>query len=295
MACTTILTAQQPGPANPAIPNAPNRPEIQNPPVRLQPNQQGLHQRAAQRQNFPPFVNRNPRDPREEAEFERQQAQGQGQGQGQHQGLEGFDSGLYGSSYSSGGGGGVVTAEQGRGLAVAEVLRGAGDLSRETAKARVLHEKAREQAIDNNYQQVENYFEVRQLNRRERNAERGPTPTPEDVLRYSQSRLPERLSLRELDPHAGVIHWPAALMRPEFDEHRARLEQVFQGRSYYNSGIASESYLEIRDETARMMATLQDQVRYMDPTAYVEARRFISSLGYEGRFVAGSDRIASSR
>jgi hypothetical protein len=197
-----------------------------------------------------------------------------------------------GGGYAAGGGGGVVTAEQGLAMGLAEGMRGVGQMNKDTAHANLLQEQAREQALQNQYNYVDNYFAAREMNRQQRAFERGPTPTQEDILRYSQARAPERLSLAALDRQTGAIHWPAALRRPEFDEHRARLEQVFQARSAYNSGLGSESYLEIQDETARTLATLQNMIREMDPMAYVQAKKFVAGLGYEGRFVAGTDRVA---
>jgi hypothetical protein len=293
------LYAQQapapPPPANPALPGVQNQPEIRNPAVRLQPNQQGRFQRMPQRQNFAPQVNRNNRDPREQlaidAEQRRQEEQNQQQGQA-GEGQINDSTLLFGGGSYGGGGGGAVTMEQAQGLAAAEVIRSAGEFNRNTAAAEVLHERARAQAVNNHYAEVDNYFEVRRLNRQERNAERGPMPTQEDVLRYSKSRVPERLSAMALDRHSGAINWPAALMAPEFDQHRARLEQIFQARSYYNSGLASPSYLEIKEEADRMLATLQERVRQMDPASYVQARKFIVGLGFEGRFAAGSEEVA---
>jgi len=200
-----------------------------------------------------------------------------------------------GSSYASGGGGGVVTAAQGAAMGIADGIRSIGEANKNTAAAEVLHERARSQDITNEYQGVQTYFQVRQLNRQQRAFERGPIPTQDDLIRYSQSRVPERLSLAALDRNSGAIHWPAALMRPEFDEHRSELDQIFQGRSIYNSGLGSESYVETQDASARMLTTLQDLVRDMDPTVYLQARKFITGLGYEGRFVVGQEPVAMAR
>jgi hypothetical protein len=296
-----VATGQQPANPAPAGANI-QQLEPRNPAVQLQRNQQGFRQRAPQRQPFAPFTNRNNRDPREDAFLDEQQRRLALQNQGldengqplgnQQQGdpsLIGLDSGGYSS-----GGAGAVTAEQGRGQALSEVIRGMGAYNRDTAAAAVLQEHARDHAIDNWYDQVDTYFDARRLNRQERNAERGPVPTPDAVYRYSKMGLPQRLSLAALDRLTGAIHWPAALMAPAFAEHRARLEQSFQARSFYDSGIASPSYLEIKDESERMLATLQDRVRDMDPAAYMQARRFIIGLGYEGRFPATNEGIALS-
>jgi hypothetical protein len=268
---------------------------MQNPRVQIQPNQRGLVNRDAQRQGLPANGNINNRDPRERIAAERRIAeQINAQNDTNQQGPNEIDPNVFagggGSYYGSSG---PVTAAEGLIRADGEFVRSVGEYNQATATAGVLTEKAEEQSIQNRYDAVDNYFDVRRLNRQQRNAERGPTPTQEDVLRYSQDRLPQRLPLASLDRNSGAITWPAVLRRPEFDEHRARLEQVFQGRSYYNSGAASQSYLEIKEEADRMLLTLQDRVYEMDPFAYVQAKKFITGLSFEGRFVAGNDSLAS--
>jgi hypothetical protein len=247
--------------------------------------QQGSNQRRP--------LNNSERNPREFADAERERDRLELRRQGRD--AEGRlldppredgndDTGFVGGGGISGGGYGGYTG----------IVREAGEYNYNTAAAEVLHETAREKAIMNNREIIENYFEVRQLNRQERIAERGRPVTQEDAIRYSQLGLPERLPLTALDRHTGVIHWPAALMRPEFDDHRARLEQIFEARSYSNSGMGSPSFVEIKQESERMLATLQQQVELMDPAVYVHARKFITGLGFEGRFLAGDENVLRS-
>jgi len=269
---------------------------MQNPRVQVQPNQRGLLNRDAQRQGVGTNGNINNRDPRERIAAERRildQMQGQDPNS-QHDPNQIDPNQLIGGGGGyAGGGSGAVTVAEAQTRADAEFVRSAGQFNRDTGTAEVLHQEAINRGIDNRYDAVDTYFDVRRLNRQQRNAERGPSPTQEDVLRYSQDRLPQRLPLASLDRNSGAISWPAVLMRPEFDDHRARLEHVFQGRSYYNSGAASQSYLEIKQEADRMMLTLQDRVYEIDPFAYVQAKNFIKGLSFEGRFVAGNNSLAA--
>src|SRR5688572_12940771 len=163
----STLDAQQPDNPSPV----PNQQEPRNLPVRLQPNQQGIQQRGAQRQNLPPFANRNDRDPREDAALDGQQQHG-GTEQGQQ------DQGSIGGGGSSSGSmSSVVTVEQAKGLAAAEVIRSKGQFSRNTATAGVLQQQARGEAIENRYMEVKNRFEVRQLARDKNNEARGRQST----------------------------------------------------------------------------------------------------------------------
>jgi hypothetical protein len=199
--------------------------------------------------------------------------------------------GFGGGGYASGGGG-FGTAAAAAGFAEAEVIRSQGEFNRNTAQAEVSHEQARELNIDNRYRSVSAYFDIREKNREMRNRERGLPATEEDLIRYNQSRIPDRLSAADLDRQIGEIHWPALLMRPEFDEHRARLSELFYDRGYYNSGLASSNYVEVKAEAERMLNTLQTLVYEVDPQAYLHAKKFVVGLSYEARFVASAGDLA---
>jgi hypothetical protein len=234
------------------------------------------------------------------------QAGGQGGGQGggfaggaggsQFGGIDPNLAGLAGSSYASGGysGNGYGTLPTGQLFGTAELMRGIGEANRSTATAHVLNEKAKEQGIQNWYERVSTYFKAREANREFRRREQLPISSQEDRIRYSQARLPKRLSDSELNRDIGDIRWPAVLMAPEFAEHRERLEELFYNRSYYNSGLASGNYSEVKAETERMLATLQNFVEVTEPQAYLNARNFIQGLSYEARFVAGPEGLARS-
>jgi len=276
-------------------PAGPNQHLIQNQgasrlPADQQRFQDALRTRSLRQQGAPPNRDVNNRDPLQQV------VPGQGQMDAEQHGV-GNDilpspDGGGGSSYASSNSGGVVSFEQSRYVGAADMIRSFGSYQRDVAAGEVLHENARDHAIDNQAKAIKTYFAVRELNRSLRNAERGPQPTQEDLIRYSASRVPQRLTVAEMDRQLGTINWPTALMRPEFDEHRARMEQIFQARTYYSSGVASPSFVEAKEETDRMLSTLQDLVRDIDPTAYVQSRKFVQSLGYEARFPIGDAQIA---
>jgi len=204
--------------------------------------------------------------------------------------------GLAGGGYSSGGysGMGYGSIPAGELHGAAELIRGIGEANRNSATANVLNEKAEEQDIRNWYDSVTAYFKAREANREFRRKEQLPIASQEDRVRYSQSRLPRRLNDSELNRDIGDIRWPAVLMAPEFAEHRERLESLFYNRSYYNSGLASTNYVEIKAETERMMETLQQFVEVTETQSYLHAKNFIQGLSYEARFVAGPEGLARS-
>jgi hypothetical protein len=206
--------------------------------------------------------------------------------------LAGLAGGIGGGGGYSGMGYGTLPAGQLHGTA--DMIRGIGEANRNTATATLLNEKAEEQSIQNWYDNVTAYFKGREANREFRRREQLPISSQEDRVRYSQARLPRRLSDGELNRDIGDIRWPAVLMAPEFAEHRERLEELFYNRSYYDSGLASSSFVEIKAETERMLATLQNYVEVTEPQSYLHARNFIQGLSYEARFVAVPEGLARS-
>ena len=221
-----------------------------------------------------------------------QDGQGSQDGQGGDSTGSGVDPGFVGGG---GGGSGITTTAYGAArTAEADVIRSQGEFNRNTAAAQVLHEDARGKNIDNRYSAVSNYFEVREANREMRSRERGLRPTEESVIRYNQSRIPQRLSAADLDRQIGEIHWPAVLMQPQFEEHRARLATLFYERGYHNSGLASANYVQVKAEAALMSATLESLVYDVDPQAYLHAKKFITGPSYEARFVATAGDLIRS-
>jgi hypothetical protein len=200
-----------------------------------------------------------------------------------------FDPGFSGGASYVSVGGGPATAYGAAVIADAEVIRSMGEFNRSSAQAMIHQEKAREMNIDNRSRAVSAYFSAREINREMRSNERGPVASAADLIRYNKQRTPERLSSAELDRQIGEIHWPAVLLRSEFDDHRGRLAELFADRGYYNSGLASTNYVSVKDEADRMLDTLQSLVYDIEPQSYVQAKKFISSLSYEARFVATAD------
>jgi hypothetical protein len=174
------------------------------------------------------------------------------------------------------------TVEEGVQRGFADVVRSAGAYNLMTSEAMGNVEDARKKYIDNRTYGAEKYFEMRDLNRRARAAERGSRPTMEDAIRYANSRKPSRLSPSELDPLSGDITWPEALRQQQYKEHRDQLEKIYAQRS--EAGFLSADQLAQADSlTKSMMAQLKDNLRSYSPQAYTQAKSFLESLAYESR------------
>ena len=98
-----------------------------------------------------------------------------------HRGLPGIQ--LHSSTY-----------EEGVQRGFADIVRSAGAANLMNSEAAKKYEDARRKNIDNRVYGTEKYFQMRQINRAARAAERGRQPTMEDLIRYASQRAPDRLS-----------------------------------------------------------------------------------------------------
>ena len=99
------------------------------------------------------------------------------------------------------------TVEEGAARGMADVIRSTGAANLMNSEAAKNIEDARKKYIENRLQATQTYFEMKQINKQARwgNQKR---PTQADLIRYSQSRLPDRLNHSQLDPLSGVLSWP---------------------------------------------------------------------------------------
>lgn len=180
----------------------------------------------------------------------------------------------WGTSYHS------STYEEGVQRGFADIVRSAGAYNLMTSEAMKNVEDARRKYIDNRVYGTDKYFEMREMNRQARAAERGPKPTMEDAIRYANARKPDRLSPSELDPLSGDITWPAALMDEQYRDSRERLDAIYAERS--EAGFLNASQVANVDlPTKNMLAQLKDNLRSYPPMLYTQAKKFLQSLAYE--------------
>lgn len=171
---------------------------------------------------------------------------------------------------------------------VSDMVRAAGEASLLRSEAAINVETARSQYLDNRLKATETYFEMRRRNREYREAERGPRASSEQLFRLAHERLPEKLSVSELDPVTGEIAWPILLRREEYDVFRADLDAAFSEWAGAQGNLSSDVYLRIQKTGNQMMELLRSRVRqYMDmgvPTSdYLAARNFLQSLLFQSR------------
>jgi len=160
------------------------------------------------------------------------------------------------------------------------LIRSQGQYNLDTSMAAINATEARSRQMDNYKKGTQTYFEVREMNRRYRAAERGPRPTMEDLVRFAQAGRPDRLSPSELDPISGEIYWPILLRADEFAPERAALQQAFAGRAD-RGAISTQEFSVVDATTEKLIRELRQNIADLPPNQYLAAKRFLESLAYE--------------
>jgi hypothetical protein len=185
--------------------------------------------------------------------------------------------------------GGVGTPASLEGQAMADMVRSQGMYNAMTSGAMINVEEARSKFIDNQRQWTEVYM-MKQRARREVLAQR------EQDRQVRQARLQEHresrpsnpippLTTAQLDPATGKVRWPTALERPAFTPFRTQLDDLFAARAH--TGTTSEIAQAINTTIREMQAELRKHIRDIVTSEYLEARRFLDSLLFEGQQPVG--------
>lgn len=177
-------------------------------------------------------------------------------------------------------GGATAAGSYARGIAA--MTHAQGVYNRLTAEARVIHAEARSREIENHEMAAETYFAMRQANRQAHSAARRPRLSSEEMARLAELANPDRLTEGQQNSTTGEVSWPILLQADEFAAFRRELENTLAQR-VADQGLAPEEQLKAQQTIQAMLEELKRLVREVNPTDYVEARRFIKSLAYETR------------
>jgi hypothetical protein len=182
--------------------------------------------------------------------------------------------------YGGYGGRHASTVAEGYARGMADVVRSAGAANVMNSEAAVNYETARRQNIENRVAGTQAYFEMRRINREARAAERGPRPTQEDLIRYSNARKPKRLSQSEVDPLTGGIAWPGLLRSDTFKDEREGLDKIYAARA--KQGYLNADQIMAVDQLMKSMQNrLKANLDKYPPQLYTQAKSFMTSLAYE--------------
>lgn len=168
----------------------------------------------------------------------------------------------------------------------AAITSAAGQAALNASIGSVYAQQAYQHWIENQKLYTQNAIDIRRMVSSYRAEIRTPPPTAEQLISFSKSRLPDRLTPDQLDQERGQIKWPQVLRRDEFATERAALEYLFAERATrpYNTGLGTQNYREIRRVTDDLHDTLRGLLDDITADEFIAGNKFINSLAYEGRF-----------
>jgi len=168
------------------------------------------------------------------------------------------------------------------------IQRGYGDVVRSYGMANLLnseaaknYEQARRDYIENRLKATQAYFEARSYNDSYRRNQRSAPLSMDQYVRLARQQAPDRLSTSQLDPFTGTINWPLALKRPEYGEHRERIERLFSARAQRTELVHGQ----IAKAVEEFSLVLKADVATFEQPEYIVAKNFLDSLAYESQLV----------
>lgn len=184
---------------------------------------------------------------------------------------------VYGGGWSGHSGASTAAGSALRGMA--SVISAKGDYNLATSAAAVNMTQAQKNAIENRQQWTNTYFEMREVNRQARAAERGPSPTMEQLTRIAREGAPRPLTASQFDRVDGKIRWPSALQQDEFAPERKEVDELFAVRARYG-GLGYSDQKKVRKAIDTMVEELKSQLTDIPPQDYATCRSFLKSVGY---------------
>ena len=184
--------------------------------------------------------------------------------------------------YGGGGygyGGGAQTARGAALQGMSQVISSAGQYNLDTSAAAVNMTEAQSNDQQNRVQGVRTFWEMRDIGRAEREAERGPRPTPEELARRAHAGAPRALDASQIDPVSGELYWPAALQDPSFKARRSAVDE-YSAKWVKYGGLDYADQSQVRANIDGMFDSLKAKISSIAPQDYVACRTFLQSLLY---------------
>jgi hypothetical protein len=173
------------------------------------------------------------------------------------------------------------TYEEGAQRGYADVVRSYGMANLLNSEAARNWEQARRDYMENRLKAAQTYFEMRSYNDSYRRSLRSPPLSMDQYVRLARQQAPDRLSVSQLDPFTGSIHWPAPLLRPEYAEYRERIERLFLSRAQGTALVHGQ----IAKAVEEFQVVLKADIETFKQPEYALARNFLDSLGFESQLV----------
>ncbi len=186
---------------------------------------------------------------------------------------------VYGGGGWGGYGGGASTAAGSALNGMAGVISAQGQRNLSNSAAAVNMTQAQKNEIQNRQQWTDTYFNMRATNKAATAAERGPTPTMEQMARYAQEGVPKPLSTSQLNPVSGGLNWPDVLQQPSFQAQRNEIDQLLAKLARYGA-LSYADQTKVHQTVDAMFGQLKAQIDQVPPMDYVACRSFLRSVNY---------------
>jgi hypothetical protein len=182
-----------------------------------------------------------------------------------------------GGGYGWGGGGQTPQGAALQGLS--QVISAQGQANLANSAAAINYTQAESNQLRNNVQNVQTFWAMRDIGREEREKERGPRPTPEELARRARAGAPRQLNTNQIDPVTGKLYWPSALQQDIFNDQRAPVDDLASKWVKYGTLDYSDQTV-MRQNIDGMFDTLKGQITVIPPQDYTQCRSFLQSLLY---------------
>jgi hypothetical protein len=184
---------------------------------------------------------------------------------------------VYNGGYGWGGGGQTPQGAALQGLS--QVISAQGQANLANSAAAINYTQAQSNELRNQVQGTQTFWAMRDIGRAEREKERGPRPTPEELARRARAGAPRQLNTSQIDPVTGKIFWPSALQQSDFNDQRAPVDEMAAKWVKYGSLDYSDQTA-MRQNIDAMFDSLKGQITAIPQQDYTQCRSFLQSLLY---------------
>jgi len=184
---------------------------------------------------------------------------------------------VYGGGYGYGSGG--QTAQGAALQGMSQVISAKGQYNLATSAAAINMTQAESNQLRNDVQGVQTFWQMRDSGRAERDKERGPVPTAEEMARRARAAAPRALTPNQIDPVSGTLYWPSALQDPSFEAQRSVVNGCTTNWVKYG-GLNYADQRQVRETIDAMYDSLKSQISSIPPQDYLACRMFLQSVLY---------------
>ena len=178
---------------------------------------------------------------------------------------------------------GASTAAEGYARGVASITRARSQASVDYAQARIGRSDARSRELDNRLKTTQTFYEMRRISRE---AKYGTPQEKYDKKRRNEARFaartrkddPNVLSDKQLDPLTGEISWPVVLMSPEYEEYRAKIDNLFKARARHGGKISYQTLGEMSKTRDELIDVLKADIPTLGGKKYMTGKIFVKAL-----------------